>query len=122
MMTRDRPSYYRLDEDGEPEPCTLEEWAQQMSARRFDEGWRIAHDRDEGQHTAIEVSTVFLGLDHNFALTGPPILFETLVFGGVLDGAMRRYSTREAALRGHQAMCEAVSAAMTRDEPPGDPR
>ena len=28
------------------------------------------------------VSTVFLGLDHNFRDTGPPLLFETMVFGG----------------------------------------
>lgn len=26
------------------------------------------------------VSTVFLGLDHNYSMRGPPILFETMVF------------------------------------------
>lgn len=28
------------------------------------------------------VSTCFLGLDHNFAYTGPPTLFETIIFCG----------------------------------------
>lgn len=27
------------------------------------------------------VSTIFLGLDHNFSDSGPPILWETMVFG-----------------------------------------
>jgi len=48
-----------------------------------------------------EVSTVFLGLDHSFGYNGPPLLFETLVFGGELDGQMHRYSTREEAQIGH---------------------
>ena len=39
-----------------------------------------------------DISTVFLGLDHQFG-SGPPLLFETLVFGGELDGEMVRYST-----------------------------
>lgn len=40
----------------------------------------------------VEVSTIFLGLDHNWG-DGPPLLFETLVFGGKLDREMDRYST-----------------------------
>jgi hypothetical protein len=35
------------------------------------------------------VSTVFLGIDHNFG-DGPPILWETMVFGGKLDQEMDR--------------------------------
>lgn len=30
----------------------------------------------------VWVSTVFLGLDHNFFGEGPPILFETMIFQG----------------------------------------
>lgn len=47
------------------------------------------------------VSTVFLGLDHNHGLTGRPVLFETMVFGGELDEEMRRYSTWNEAEEGH---------------------
>ena len=38
------------------------------------------------------VSTVFLGLDHNWG-EGDPLLFETMVFGGKHDEYCERYST-----------------------------
>lgn len=50
----------------------------------------------------VRVSTVFLGLDHNFFGGGPPILWETMVFGGPHDTAQRRYSSAKDALEGHQ--------------------
>lgn len=54
------------------------------------------------------VSTVFLGLDHQYG-DGPPLLFETMVFGGPLDHEMNRYSTWNEAEKGHQEMVERVS-------------
>ena len=48
----------------------------------------------------VSVSTVFLGLDHQFG-EGPPLIFETMVFGGPLDQHMERYSTWEDAEAGH---------------------
>lgn len=54
-----------------------------------------------------EISTVFLGLDHQW-LDGPPILFETMIFGGKLDGECWRYSTWEEAREGHEAAVEKV--------------
>jgi hypothetical protein len=59
-----------------------------------------------------EVSTVFLGLDHAFG-DGPPLLFETLVFGGPLDSNMVRYSTWDQAEAGHAEMVNRVKAALT---------
>ena len=56
----------------------------------------------------ISVSTVFLGLDHRFGGNGPPLLFETMVFGGVHDGDMDRYSTWDKAIEGHRLMCDKV--------------
>lgn len=56
------------------------------------------------------VSTVFLGIDHNFGDQGPPILWETLIFGGVLDGDGARYTSHEDALAGHSRMVERVKA------------
>ena len=38
------------------------------------------------------VSTVFLGMDHNYSDRGEPILWESLVFGGPMDGEMFRCS------------------------------
>jgi hypothetical protein len=46
------------------------------------------------------VSTVFLGLDHNFG-GGQPVLFETMVFGGEHDGYQSRACTYEEALAMH---------------------
>lgn len=56
---------------------------------------------------SVEVSTVFLGLDHSFD-SGNPLLFETLVFGGNFDGEMDRYSTWEQAEVGHAEMVKKV--------------
>lgn len=46
------------------------------------------------------VSTVFLGIDHSFR-SGPPVLWETMVFGNSDDSRQTRYRSAEAALRGH---------------------
>lgn len=52
------------------------------------------------------VSTVFLGLDHNFGTSDSPLLFETMVFdaGSSDDIACRRYATWEEAEAGHDDM------------------
>lgn len=59
----------------------------------------------------VRVSTVFLGLDHSFGDDRPPILFETMVFGGSLEDEMDRYATWDEAEKGHAAMVEKVKAA-----------
>uniref|UniRef100_A0A6M3JHR5 Uncharacterized protein n=1 Tax=viral metagenome TaxID=1070528 RepID=A0A6M3JHR5_9ZZZZ len=55
----------------------------------------------------VQVSTVFLGLDHGFGYS-PPLLFETMVFGGPLDQEQDRYTTWEQAEEGHKDMVERV--------------
>jgi hypothetical protein len=55
----------------------------------------------------IFVSTVFLGLDHSFG-NGPPLLFETMVFGGALDQEMNRCETWEQAEKMHETMVKKV--------------
>lgn len=64
---------------------------------------KVAKTEIDGQR----ISTVFLGLDHNWD-AGPPAIFETMVFGGALDGEQDRYSTWEEAEAGHAAMVERV--------------
>jgi hypothetical protein len=49
----------------------------------------------------VRVSTVFLGLDHSFRDSGPPILFETMAFIGHESAGQERYSTWEEAEAGH---------------------
>jgi hypothetical protein len=48
----------------------------------------------------VSVSTVFLVLDHGWQ--GVLELYETMVFGGPCDSQCFRYSTRDAALAGHE--------------------
>ena len=54
-----------------------------------------------------DVSTIFLGIDLHHG-DGPPLLFETLVFGGDLSDEMDRYSTWDEAVLGHKAMVDRV--------------
>jgi hypothetical protein len=56
----------------------------------------------------VEVSTVFLSLDHNHSGVGPPILFETMVFGGEHNFRMIRSSTYGQAHRIHWKVVEAL--------------
>lgn len=63
----------------------------------------------------IHVSTVFLPIDHGWG-EGPPILFETMVFGygddeeAIWEGREWQwsYATKEEALVGHAKVLEAV--------------
>jgi len=55
----------------------------------------------------VRVSTVFLGLNHNFG-KGPPVFWETMIFGGALDKQQARYISRELAIKGHQDFVEQV--------------
>ena len=53
-------------------------------------------------------SSVFLGLDHNFMEKGPPIVFETMVFGGPFNHTMWRYATWDEAVKGHEELVKMV--------------
>lgn len=69
--------------------------------------------RDKKRHIAktvlrhnrqrVAVSTVLLVADHNF-MGGPPVLWETMIFGGPsdCDGSQWRYASRGAAKKGHR--------------------
>jgi hypothetical protein len=48
----------------------------------------------------VEVSTVWLGLNHNW-YPGPPLIFETMIFGGRFDLEAHRYATEAQAREGH---------------------
>ncbi|HEY2351958.1 MAG TPA: hypothetical protein VGH83_05575 [Candidatus Acidoferrum sp.] len=92
---------YKLDERGEPVPCfrTIE-WAEWYETADR----RVAYT-DTGNGCII--STIFLGLDFNFnpmrdPLTYKPVLWETLIMGGPLNGRMWRYHSRELAELGHK--------------------
>lgn len=52
------------------------------------------------------VSTVFLGLGHNFCDNGPPLLFETMTFPSDDRQLQGRYATWAEAEAGHAAIVE----------------
>lgn len=93
---------YILDKDGNPIICNdLILWGKWMA--KNDDARRIALDYiDE-----VKISTVFLGLDHQFT-HGSPLLYETMIFGGEHDGYQDRYSTRNEALFGHNKALDMV--------------
>lgn len=86
---------YILNADGEPViERDLLRWAEWYGTANR----RVAHTVISPE---VSVSTIFLGLDHNFPMIGPPILWETMIFGGTLNLEVWRYATREAAVEGH---------------------
>lgn len=97
---------YILDEHGEPvpEPDLLKwaAWMQEPGNRR------VAMDEFLFSGTKVKVSTVFLGLDHSFEPGAPPVLWETMVFGGRMDQHMRRYRSRMDAVHGHHEIRDTV--------------
>lgn len=58
----------------------------------------------KSQFGDVCVSTVFLGLDHSFN-GGPPILFETMIFGRPHSDYQTRCSTWEEAEEMHRVAC-----------------
>ena len=86
--------YYKRD--GTP-ISDVKEWAEEREDKR------VAEDiLPDGKR----VSTVFLGLNHNWG-EGAPLIFETMVFPSETewdDLDMDRYSTEKEAIKGHKKM------------------
>lgn len=110
------PMYYGMD----GQPISMQDFARLMNPVNK----RVAEDTVELDGQKYWVSTVWLGLDHSLGFGGPPLIFETMVFpgdpnsgqGSWTERAMDRYATREAALIGHQRMCEAVRSGSLQEE------
>ncbi len=94
-------------EDGKVKTVPMLEWAvwlehadRHVASTRIGKTW---------------VSTVFIGLDHNYSDEGPPLIIETMVFDEKgtptpMNEETVRYATVEQARRGHgiivQRVCE----------------
>ena len=95
-------SEWYILENGEPKQVDdMLEWAHWM------EGNMTARHVGDDVIGASRVSTVFLGLDHSHG-AGPPLIFDTMVFGGPLADEQERYSTTQEAIDGHVKMCARV--------------
>jgi hypothetical protein len=108
-----RPRHYKLI--GKlAVPCSMEEWA--AGSQYGTQEWTVG----KTEVGPLDVSTVFLGLDHSFSIEpdAPAILFETMVFGGEpkivlgreitpdFKGYQERYATWEEAEAGHAKAVE----------------
>jgi hypothetical protein len=102
--------YYTVKPGGKVEPAEgLSAWAKWIEEvsngkKKFEEGGRIvAQTEVEVEGKKVFVSTVFLGINHNFSAgRQPPVLFETMIFGGKHDEYQERYKTVEEAKKGHE--------------------
>lgn len=93
----------------EPVPCEdITTWANWLeTAHRH-----VAEDTTPG---GARVSTVFIGIDHNWE-GGTPLLFETMIFGGPEDTFQDRYSSWDEAVSGHaKALALALSTERAAD-------
>jgi hypothetical protein len=101
---------YVLDENHNAVVCNdPAEWSKSFAADRHVADVEIA---------TVRISTVFLGIDLDYD-GPPPLLFETMIFGGSLDGYQTRCSTWEQAEQQHAA---AVALVRWSDNPPAPKR
>ena len=89
-------TWYILDDDNKPVPVGPMQAAVwlETNGRRV----TVTNLPDD-----VTVSTVFLGIDHSYG-DGPPVLWETMIFGGEFDQETMRYTSHEDALEGHKKM------------------
>lgn len=109
-----------FDRSGKPLVNTVA-WAKLAEDPKYK---RVKQTLIVGKGYEYWISTVWLGLNHNFGL-GPPLIFETMVFAkpdsmddsmDVTDGEwMDRYSTEAQAVKGHKKMVERVLAHLPPD-------
>jgi len=103
--------------DRKGNPISYADWAEAFS----DYEYRVVKKTIIGD---VEISTVWLGMDHGFRRNGPPIIFETMCFQRSDDGTREdfdfqdRYATEAQALKGHAEAVVAVEADLIK--PRGD--
>jgi hypothetical protein len=103
-----RNSWYSLDEHKNPIPILDDDPDKFLKLAKYFEPTGNSRRVETTKIKGCIISTVFLVLDHSFNLldednkTSPPVLFETMIFGGTYDGYQRRYCTWAEAEKGHK--------------------
>lgn len=104
-------NFYILEEQN-PVPCAdILRWAEWMESDGVQQrivAKTVLAERDKNGKE-VEVSTVFLGIDHSSSFEDSKQLFETMVCGGMKDGFVQRYATWEEAEAGHQQIVSTMS-------------
>lgn len=114
----DELGHWILNDDHSLTGVDLMTWAKWLEENR---ARKIVKQETVGEYW---ISTVFLGLNHNYGPSGPPLLFETMVFdkerdkpGGWTEHYCDRYSTWDEAMAGHAHIVAYVTAC---GRPPGN--
>jgi len=95
--------YYKLDYATlRTTPCDMDEWAKAFKDKRR-HLWHTTNEK-----TGVYVSTVFLGMNHQYTPGGPPDIFETMVFNGAHDSDCWRCATHSEAQFRHEITCKEV--------------
>lgn len=96
--------HYILDENNNAIPVDFNEYlawtVRAAQAGQATVGKQVAEDFVGDYH----ISTVFLAINHTWGGKGPPILWETMIFGGEYKNGeeyQERYSSHADALEGH---------------------
>lgn len=100
-------NHYKLDENKNPIPCSMEEWAEQLEYMHKTKTKHVVKEIINGKF----ISTIWLGLNHNWGNNNLPLLFETMVFADINTGCEEycdRYSTWKEAEEGHKKAVEWV--------------
>jgi len=87
--------------DRQGKPLTTEQWSELHS----DFNYKVVIKTDIHD---CQVSTVWLGSDHGFGNLPKPIIFETMIFGGLWNDFSERYATEEEARQSHQTIVEMI--------------
>jgi hypothetical protein len=90
----DRIIYY----DRQGQPMDRMDWVVKFEDRDY----KTVEQTEIGE---AFVSTVWMGIDHNFG-EGSPLIFETMIFGGDHDGCQWRWATEDDARIGHRLTVE----------------
>lgn len=87
------------DKDGKP--ITMEQWCKLLENKDY----KVVKQDVTGD---FRVSTVWLGLNHNYRPNGLPLIFETMIFSkdNYKDLWCERYSTLDEATVGHEKALE----------------
>lgn len=91
---------YYLNDDKTYRKCSVTAFGLQMEKMRKSDTKHVAKDDVNGKR----VSTVWLGIDHQFGEYNTPILFETMVFEGNSYSEIycKRYTSWDDAVNGHK--------------------
>jgi hypothetical protein len=114
---RGRPNHYVLNPDHSISPVEVD-----LDNPESLFAWARMFGSDDRQVAltvvapGVSVSTVFLGLDHNFSERGPPLVFETMTFDDYGSTDCWRYATWDQALAGHERAVANVRALIFKDE------